>query len=111
VAHFLSGEPGIAIVGQAASGTEALEQAQCLHPDLVLLDWMMPGMNGLDVMRHLKAQPDAPRVIMLTAHDSPRYRAMAEAAGADGFIRKEEFGAKLLLLVESLRNAVAWPAR
>lgn len=103
VAHFLSGETGIDVVGQASSGQEALEQVRRLNPDLVLLDWMMPGLSGLEVTRKFKALPHAPRVIMLTGHDSPHYRGAAHAAGADGFLLKEEFGAKLLLLIESLR--------
>jgi DNA-binding NarL/FixJ family response regulator len=101
-AHFLSIQPSIQIVGRALSGTEALEQAARLQPDLVLVDWAMPEMNGLEAARCLKAQPAAPRVIVLTLYDTPRYRAAAQAAGTDGFVNKADFGAQLMPLIHKL---------
>lgn len=62
----------------------------------------MPEMNGLEATRHLKEQPDAPHVVIMTLHDDPAYRTVAETACADGFISKTEFSAQLLPLIHGL---------
>jgi len=90
--HFLTADPTIEIVGRASSGRGALEQVPVLKPDLVLMDLNMPEMNGLD----------GPRVIILTLHDNPEYRAAAEAVQADGFVAKTELGLQLLPLIQEL---------
>ena len=101
-AGFLSASACIHIVGRALSGQHALEQAKRLHPDLVLMDLTMPGMNGIEATHRIKKERGAPRVVILTLHDNSEYRAAAAAARADGFITKSEFGTKLLPLIESL---------
>jgi DNA-binding NarL/FixJ family response regulator len=77
VARCLAVAPHIEIVGRTRSGREALEQVARLQPDLVLMDLAMPGMNGLEATQRIKAQPGAPRVVMLTMYDDPAYRAAA----------------------------------
>jgi DNA-binding NarL/FixJ family response regulator len=101
-AHFLAGHPEIEVVGRASSGRCALEQVPLLKPDLVLMDWTMPEMNGLEATRQLKAQPDGPRVILLNLHDNSEYRAAAQAAEADGFVAKSDLGLQLLPLIHTL---------
>jgi DNA-binding NarL/FixJ family response regulator len=100
--HFLTADPAIEVVGQAYSGRGALEQVGVLKPDLVLMDLSMPEMNGLEATRRLKEQDDKPRVILLTLHDNPEYRAAAQAAKADGFVAKSELGIELLPLIYQL---------
>ena len=99
VTFLLCMERGIEVVGQAQSGDEALEQATRLRPDLVLMDWTLPGLNGLEATRRLKAQPNPPRVVILTLHDATPYRWAAAEAGADGFIAKGECATHLLALL------------
>src|SRR5689334_3634289 len=99
--RFLSVDARLEIVGCAISGWEALQQVNLLHPDLVLMDLAMPGMNGLEATRLLKAQPQAPYVVILTLQDHSEYREAAVAVGADGFIAKSEFGVSLLPLLHS----------
>jgi NarL family two-component system response regulator LiaR len=94
----------IEIVGQALSGRDAVEQVTQLQPDVVLMDVAMPNMNGLEATRYIKAQPTAPRVVILTLYDAPEYRAAAEAVGADDFISKAEFDAQVLPLIHTLRD-------
>jgi len=103
-ARTLATVPAIEVVGRALSGREALEQVSQLQPDLVLMDVAMPNMNGLEATRHIKARPDAPRVVMLTLHDAPEYRAAAAAVGADDFVSKAEFHARVLPLIHALRD-------
>jgi DNA-binding NarL/FixJ family response regulator len=100
--RFLSTDPQIAIAGRALSGVEAMEQVTRVHPDLVLIDWEMPGMSGLETTHNIKARPDAPSVIILTLHDNVEYRAAAQAAGADGYVTKSDFGTELLPCIHAL---------
>ena len=100
--HFLSAYPCLQIVGWTFSGRDARALVARLQPDLVLMDLSMPGMNGLEATSQIKAEPCTPRVVILTLHDNPEYRLAAEAAGADGFIAKSEFGTQLLPLIHTL---------
>ena len=80
----------------------ALEKVPLLKPDLVLMDLSMPEMNGLDATRAIKAHADGPRVIILTLHDNPEYRAAAADVRADGFVTKTELDLQLLPLIHEL---------
>jgi DNA-binding NarL/FixJ family response regulator len=101
-ANLLAIFPELEIVGRALSGRAALEQTAALAPDLVLMDLAMPAMNGLQATRLIKAQPNPPRVVIVTLHDDLDYRAAAEVVGADGFIVKSNFASELVLLVGRL---------
>ena len=101
-ARFLSSDPQVCTVGRALSGRQALEQMASLKPDVVLMDLVMPNMDGLEATRQIKRRPDAPFVVILTLHDHDEYRLAAQAAGADGYITKSEFGTELLPLVHRL---------
>lgn len=80
---------GIDVVGEAADGTEAVEAAHRLRPDVVLMDIRMPNLDGLEATRRiLDRDPDC-RVIMLTTFDLDRYVYAALAIGASGFLLKD----------------------
>lgn len=100
--RFLMDHAGIRVVGSVHSGQEAIEKARELAPDIVLMDLSMPGLNGLEATRRIKAFPQPPQVVMLTLYDAPEIQSFAKAAGADYFITKSEFGASLVPLLERL---------
>jgi DNA-binding NarL/FixJ family response regulator len=100
--RFLATETKVEIIGQAHSGQDAVKAATRLEPDLILMDLSMPGMNGLDATRQIKALPDPPKVIILTIYDNPEYRTAAQAVQADGFVTKSEFGSELLPLIQEI---------
>ena len=85
----LQAEPGLALVGEAASGLEALELAERLRPDVVLLDIQLPDKGGLEVLRELKARHPQMGVVILTTHDSEVYFVDAMRAGASGYLLKD----------------------
>jgi DNA-binding NarL/FixJ family response regulator len=90
---------GIAVVGEAADGAEALAEARRLRPDVVLMDIRMPNVDGLQATRRiLQHVPDC-RVIMLTTFDLDRYVYDALAAGASGFLLKDVTPAHLAAAV------------
>ena len=101
-ARELATDARVQIVGHAQSAEEAFAQVQRAQPDLVLLDIALPGMNGLEATRQIKACLGAPRVVLVTIHDTPDYRAAGMAAGADGFIAKEEFDTQISPLIQAL---------
>ncbi len=88
----------------AASGPEALEAAAAQKPDLILLDVMMPGMDGFEVCRRLKADPETAHVpvIMVTALGDPEDRVQGLSAGADDFLTKPVDDTAMFARVRSL---------
>ena len=106
-AHFLATDQEIDLVGVALMGQDALVLVAGLQPDLVLMDLIMPRMNGLDATRQIKSTPNAPIVVLLTGHDTPEYRSAAATAGADGFVYKPELFHELLPLMHSLTTLAA----
>jgi YesN/AraC family two-component response regulator len=90
------------IVGDAHNGTQALEMAQRLQPDLVLLDIVMPGMTGLDVARIMKTWPSSPKIVFLSLHDNVYYRAAARELGAIALVGKANFVIELLPVIAAL---------
>ncbi|GAA1173288.1 DNA-binding NarL/FixJ family response regulator [Kitasatospora gansuensis] len=86
---LLAAQPGITVVGEAADGVEAVEQAQRLCPDVVLMDVRMPRRNGIDATRHLLAESaDPPKVVVITTFENDDYVTAALSAGASGFVLK-----------------------
>lgn len=97
------------VLDEADNGELALSLAEANPPDVVVLDVMMPGMNGFEVCRALRAE-DATvnaHVIMLTARDSPNDRDEGRAAGADVFFTKPFSPLDLLEAVAGVRDGVA----
>jgi len=86
---MLSAERGIEVVGEAASGEEAIEMANQMDPDVALVDIRMPGMSGIEVPRRIKAAQPGTAVIVLTMYDSEMYVVEALRAGAAGYLVKD----------------------
>lgn len=83
----------------APDGRAGLEAAARLRPDVVLLDIMMPGMDGYDVCRTLKSEPDPPKVVMVTAKTSAEDERKGMSMGADAYLRKPFSPLELLRVV------------
>ncbi|MEU6233596.1 response regulator transcription factor [Kitasatospora sp. NPDC047058] len=86
---LLAAQPGIAVLGEAADGVEAVEQAQLLRPDVVLMDVRMPRRNGIEATRQLlAASAEPPKVVVITTFENDGYVTAALSAGASGFVLK-----------------------
>lgn len=90
---FVLTQPGVEEVATAPSGESGLDLLRHSPADLVLVDLAMPGIDGLETTRRLKARPDAPAVFVVSLVAGPNYAAAAAAAGADGFISKADLPA------------------
>src|SRR5437016_13828893 len=75
-------------VFQARDGQQGKQMVYQHHPDLVILDMMMPRMGGYPVLEHFKGKTDAPPIIMITANEGSRHKAYAEYLGVVDYIRK-----------------------
>ncbi len=96
----LQRKPGWEVVGEAENGVEALEKAESLHPDVIVLDITMPRMNGLEVCRLLKQNSSGSEVLFVTQHDSPQMMREALGAGAKGYVVKSNAARDLLEAIE-----------
>ncbi|MEU6014534.1 response regulator transcription factor [Streptomyces sp. NPDC047515] len=86
---LLAARSGIAVVGEAADGVEAVEQARRLRPDVVLMDVRMPRLNGIEATRQLLAESaEPPKVVVITTFENDGYVTAALSAGASGFVLK-----------------------
>ena len=87
---------GFDVLGEAADGESAVEQARRLHPQVVLLDVQLPGMDGFAVAETLAAEPSGPAVVFISSRERSAYRKRLESASARGFITKSEFSGECL---------------
>jgi len=88
----------------ARDGQQGKQQVYNQHPDLVILDMMMPRMGGYPVLEHFKGKTDAPPIIMITANEGSRHKAYAEYLGVIDYIRKPFAMERLLEAVEKGLN-------
>src|SRR6185503_336455 len=91
----LSSDPGFDVVGEAATGAQAVALSAQLRPDVVVLDLSMPELSGLDAAARIRETvPDA-RILVLSIHDHEEYVLQSVRAGAQGYLRKDSSPAEL----------------
>jgi RNA polymerase sigma factor (sigma-70 family) len=100
--ELLSGEPDIDIVGQASTGTEAVEQARRLEPDVVVMDVRMPDLDGIAATRELSHAVPTTKVLILTTFEQDDYIFDALRAGASGFLLKRARPEELVAAVHTV---------
>ncbi len=86
---FLELQDDIDVVGEAADGAECLERAEALRPDVILLDLVMPGVDGVATLRGLRAADSTARVLVITSFTDPAVAVPAVRAGAAGVLYKD----------------------
>jgi len=99
---LLTVKPGIEVVGQATDGIEAVELAQSLEPDIILLDLLMPNMDGIEATREIKAEDPDARILIITsfAEDENVYQAIK--AGALGYLLKDSSPQELMQAIHNV---------
>ena len=101
---MLTDEPDLEVVGEAASGREALSLCSQLHPDLVLMDVRMPEMDGLTATKEVKQRYPEISVLMVTMHENPDYLLEALRAGAAGYVLKDASQHEVTTAVRKVRE-------
>ncbi|MEK7705448.1 MAG: response regulator transcription factor [Myxococcota bacterium] len=101
---LFAGEVDIEVVGEAADGEEAIQRVGELHPDVVVMDVMMPGCNGIEATRRIRAAFPDVRVLVLSMYDDDEHVQRLLAAGASGWMLKQAGSDEL---VKALRCVAA----
>jgi two-component system, NarL family, invasion response regulator UvrY len=96
VRSLIAAADGFEQVGEADSGLKALEIAEELHPDVVLLDVRMPGMDGIETARRLADQDPETVVVLVSLDEVPELPAAVSAVGAAAYIRKQDLSPRTL---------------
>jgi DNA-binding NarL/FixJ family response regulator len=102
VRALLAGESDIVVVGEAGDGQEALEKVEALRPDIVLMDMVMPGMNGLEATGHIKRRHSDVKVLILSMYDDDEYVQQVIQAGASGYLLKGMAADDLVLAIREV---------
>ncbi|MBI4317580.1 MAG: response regulator transcription factor [Chloroflexi bacterium] len=101
---LLAAQPDIEVIGEAADGSEAIDLAARLQPDIVLMDLDMPRVDGLEATLRIKREHPHIHVLALTVHDSDDYFFQVLAAGASGYVLKGARSAELLAALRAVRE-------
>jgi DNA-binding NarL/FixJ family response regulator len=107
---LLGGHPEWEIVDEAADGFEAVDKADRLKPDVVVLDITMPKMSGLEACRLIRKTVPASEILIVTQHDSPQMMREALEAGARGYVVKSNAARDLLAAVEAVSRHLPFTA-
>ncbi len=104
LANVLASGGDVAVAAQAASGAEALQRIREVEVDVVLLDMTMPGMNGIETLKQIKAERGDLPVLILSMHPEEQYAVRCVKAGAAGYLTK---ACEKEVLLEAVRKAAA----
>lgn len=109
---LLNGYPDIELVGEAEDGEQTLAMVEALRPDVLILDIEMPGMNGDQVMHHIRLRGLPVHVLVLSAHDHPSYIRSVVRQGAAGFLVKGEDVEEIVEAIRAVaQGKTGWVSR
>jgi len=101
---LLEREDDLEVVGEAGNGKDAIFAVRALKPDVILLDVVMPGESGIDVLPSLLKESPQTKVLVLSMQDDPSYVREAFAAGASGYVLKEAADEEVVAAVREIAN-------
>jgi len=101
---LLDKETGIKVVGEAEDGRKAIVKAEDLHPDVVVMDIAMPGLNGLEATRQIKKHFPDMKILILTMHTNEEYVLQTLKAGASGYLVKKAAPAELIYAINAVHK-------
>lgn len=102
IRNLLNNAPDIEIIGEAGDGPETLRMVEELTPDVLLLDMEMPGLNGVEVARRLRAIKPSVRILVLSTYSDKQYILGALTSGVAGYLTKEEANQTLIKAIRQV---------
>ncbi len=105
---LLNAEPDMEVVGEAGDGQEAVQKAEELRPDVIVMDLGMPGMSGLEAMRQIKARGLPSRILVLTVHAEEQYLLPVLQAGGSGYVLKRAADTELIEAIRTVSRGDAY---
>ena len=102
VRALLEAEPDFTVIGEAGDGTQAVSIVESLHPDVLVIDASMPGLNGLEATKQVKQRSPDTKVLVLSMYANEGYVLQALRNGADGYVLKDETASALVQAVHDV---------
>ncbi len=100
LSDFLSSHESVVVVGEAVNGVDAVQRADELRPDIILMDLSMPGMSGFEATKAIKEKHPQTKVVVLSSHSGEAYRSAAFKSKADDYIEKSSMKLRLRSLLD-----------
>lgn len=104
LAMTLDADPAYNVIEQLDKGEELIQQLNSLKPDLIIVDVSLPGMSGLELVKHVLSQKENQKILVVSRHDESLYAERVIRAGAKGYVMKLEAGEVLLKAVRKIMN-------
>lgn len=101
---IITSQPDMEVVGEAADGREAIQQAERLRPDVVVLDLTMPGLDGLSALGVIREKAPGAKILVLTMHDDEGYLRRVLSTGASGYVVKKAADMELLAAIRAVKR-------
>ncbi len=101
---LLCGNDDIEIAGEASEGKEAIEKARELTPDVILMDLVMPGIDGLEAIRRIREEIPTAKILVLTQYETKEYILTAIKAGAIGYVAKKALSSDLVIAIRAVNQ-------
>ena len=102
--ELIHSDGAFAVCGEAGNASEAMEVIRKLHPDLVIVDLSVPGANGIELIKNIRAEFPKLPILVLSMHDESLYAVRALRAGADGYVMKHEAMANVIQAIREVFN-------
>jgi DNA-binding NarL/FixJ family response regulator len=100
--ELIASDNAVAVCGEAGNASEAMDVIRKLQPDLVIVDLSLPGANGIELIKNIRAEFAKLSVLVLSMHDESLYALRAMRAGADGYVMKHEAMANVLQAIHEV---------
>ena len=102
--ELIHSDGGFAVCGEAGNAAEAMEVIRTLNPDLAIVDLSLPGANGIELIKNVRAEFSKLPILVLSMHDESLYAVRALRAGADGYVMKHEAMANVIQAIHEVFN-------
>jgi len=108
ILSLLLKEEGLEVIGEAVSGDDAVRQAFELHPDVIVMDIVMPKMNGIEATRAIRGSDPGVHILALSNHTGRNLMQAVLAAGATGYIRKDRAYEELIPAIRNVAHGLPY---